>query len=263
MASDTWTALPRFRTARAIIALVLREMSSTYGRSPGGYIWALLEPIGAIAVLSFVFSYAFRAPGLGTNFPLFYATAFLPYMMFLDVSTKVAQSILFSRQFLSYPSVTFIDALVARFLLNIITHIMVFYVVIVGIHWVFDFSSIIDYKLIFLAFIVASFFAMGVGVVNCFLFTMFPVWQSIWGILMRPMFIVSGVFFLFEDVPTELRDYLWFNPLIHITGLMRAAFYPTYDASYVSLTFLFLTSAVLLSLGLVLLRRFYRDLIER
>lgn len=263
MASDTWTALPKFRTARAIMALVLREMSSTYGRSPGGYIWALLEPIGGIAVLSFVFSFALRAPGLGTNFPLFYATAFLPYMMFSDVSIKVAQSINFSKQFLSYPSVTFIDALVARFLLNTMTHVMVFYVVIVGIHLIFDVSSIIDYRRVFLTFIATSFFAMSVGIMNCFLFTKFPIWQSLWGVLMRPMFIISGVFFLFEDVPTELRDYLWYNPIIHITGMMRAAFYPTYDANYVSLTFLFLTSALLMSPGLILLRRFYRDLIER
>ena len=31
---------------------MLREMGSTYGRSPGGYLWVIAEPIGVIAVLS-------------------------------------------------------------------------------------------------------------------------------------------------------------------------------------------------------------------
>ena len=33
---------------RAVAALVLREMSTRYGRTPGGYLWAILEPLGMI-----------------------------------------------------------------------------------------------------------------------------------------------------------------------------------------------------------------------
>lgn len=245
------------------MALMLREMSSTYGRSPGGYLWALLEPVGAIAILSFVFSFAFRSPSLGANFPLFYATAFLPFMMFNDVSTRIAQAILFSRQFLNYPAVTFIDAILARFFLNTITHIMVFYIVMTGIHVLFDLNSIIDYQLMIIALITTALFGLAVGTLNCYLFTKFTVWRSIWSILMRPMFIISGVFFLYEDVPSELRDYLWYNPVIHLTGMMRSAFYATYDANYVSTVYLYLLIGSLSTLGLLLLGRSYRDLIER
>ena len=35
----------RFASFRAIGALILREMATSYGRSPGGYIWAILEPV--------------------------------------------------------------------------------------------------------------------------------------------------------------------------------------------------------------------------
>ena len=31
----------RFATLRTITALILREMATTYGRSPGGYVWAI------------------------------------------------------------------------------------------------------------------------------------------------------------------------------------------------------------------------------
>lgn len=35
-----------FATFRTVMAMVLREMTATYGRTPGGYIWAIIEPVG-------------------------------------------------------------------------------------------------------------------------------------------------------------------------------------------------------------------------
>ena len=61
----------RFASLRAIGALILREMSTSNGRSPGGYLWAVLEPAGGIALLSLVFAAAFRNPPIGISFPMF------------------------------------------------------------------------------------------------------------------------------------------------------------------------------------------------
>ena len=61
----------RLATPRTILALILREMSSTHGKSPGGYLWMVLEPALGIALLSAIFSLGFRSPRLGTNFPIF------------------------------------------------------------------------------------------------------------------------------------------------------------------------------------------------
>ena len=87
----------RFATLRVVMALILREMSTTYGRSPGGYVWAIIEPVAGIAILSLVFVYLFRTPPLGTNFPLFMATGFLPLGLYAGLTSKVGMSIPFSR----------------------------------------------------------------------------------------------------------------------------------------------------------------------
>ncbi len=253
----------KWRTPRCIGALILREMATTYGRSPGGYIWAILEPIGAIAALSIVFSYAFRAPALGTNFPLFYATAYLPFMMFNDLSAKIAQSIKFSLPFLAYPGVTYLDSIFARAILCTLTHLMVFNIVILGITMMYSLGLIVDFPMIFLGLIMAALLGFSVGVLNCFLSSMFPVWQTVWSILMRPMFILSGVFFTLESVPHQVRHMLWYNPVIHVTGVMRMAFYSTYDATYVSYVYVFGVCAVVLVIGVLLLQRHHRHFINR
>ena len=76
------------------------------------------------------------------------------------------------------------------------------------------------------------------------------------------MFIVSCVIFLFDTVPQPYRDWLWWNPLIHPIGLIRRGFYATYDANYVSFIYVFAVAAVTLAAGLLLLRRYHRDIIN-
>lgn len=247
---------------RALGALALREMATTYGRSPGGWLWAILEPVAAIALLSFAFSLAFRAPPLGTSFPLFYATGFLVYMLFHDVSQKTATSIRFSRPLLGFGAVTWIDAVLARFLLNTFTHCLIAMVVLGSLSGIAA-TALPDIPMLALAFTMAACLAIGIGVFNCYMFHAFPAWERLWTIAMRPMFIVSGVVFLFEDVPNQYQPILALNPLFHVTGHARDAFYPTYAPDYVSAAYVFAVSAAFAVLGLLLLDRFHDDLIHK
>lgn len=252
-----------FATLRAILALMLREMSTTNGRSPGGYIWAILEPVGGIALLTLVFSAAFRAPSIGISFPMFYATGFVPFVMFSNIQNKVSQSLQFSRPLLAYPNVTFLDAVLARFMLNLMTELMVGYIIFIGIIMMFETRVSPNLPVIVEAYALTALLALGVGTLNTFLVTRFPVWQQVWSIVMRPMFIVSCVIFLYDTVPQPYRDWLWWNPLVHLVGTMRHGFYPTYDAVYVSPLYVVGVALTCLAVGLVFLRRYYRDLLER
>lgn len=252
-----------FASFRAIAALVLREMSTTNGRSPGGYLWAVLEPAAGIALLSLIFSLGFRNPALGTNFALFYASGLVPLTVFTVLAGRVGMAVSYSRQLLAYPSVTFLDAILARFLLNAMTQVMVAYVIFAGILYAFDVKVILNFPAIATSMAMAGCLALGVGTLNCFLFTKFPVWQQIWSIFTRPLFIISCVFNMFDQLPVWARDWLWYNPIIHAVGMMRHGFYSTYHAPYVSVTYVMGISLVTGAAGLLLLWRHQYSLLER
>ena len=257
---------PRARSLpglRAIWALILREMSSSYGRSPGGYLWAFLEPLGGIALLTLVFSFTFHAPPLGSSFALFYATGLLPFMLFSDVQAKIAHALIYSRALLAYPAVSFLDALIARFVLNTLTKLLVSYAVLAGCLLLLDTGARPDLARILEAYGLGALLALGVGVLNCYLFIRFPVWAHGWSILMRPMFIVSGVFFLIDHLPEPVARLLWFNPLVHVIGRLREGIYGGYRPDYLSPSYVAGVSLICLALGLALLRKSYRDLLAR
>lgn len=243
----------RFASIRSVGALMLREMATTYGKSPGGYAWAVLEPVAGVAILTYAFSFLFEKPPLGTSFELFYATGTLPFFMFTTISNRVSTALLFSKPLLAYPAVTYIDALIARFMVNLFTELFVFYIVMVGVLTLYDTRAVVDVPHVALSLGLTALFALGVGTLNAYLFMRWHIWHVAWAIISRPLFIISGTFFMYDRLPMGLKEWLWYNPLIQTVGLMRRGFYPTYDDHYVSGLYVAGVSLALILTGLFLL----------
>ena len=248
---------------RAVAALVLREMSTRYGRTPGGYLWAILEPLGMIIILSLAWSLLARTPTLGTSFLLFKATGLLVLQSFTTLGGQVGHALTFSKPLLRYPRVAWIDAVMARFLLNALVGYVAAFLILSGIILYDDIDTLLRWGAIFLAMGLAAFLGLGVGCLNAYLFMRFPVWQQIWSILTRPLFLISGVIFIYEDLPPFAQKVLWYNPILHLTGLMRDGFYPMYRPDYISLVFVVTCALIPMVLGLLLLRRHHRTLLYR
>lgn len=254
---------PRFQNLRVIYALVLREMGARFGRSAGGYAWAILEPLGGVLLLSVAFSLALRSPPLGDSFILFYATGMIPYTMYNAMWKGVASSISANRGLMNYPVVSVIDALIAKAIINFVTVLLVGVLLLSGIILTLGLYVTLDLAAIALGFSMAVALGLGVGAMNCVLFGFFPTWKNIWAVLTRPMFILSGVLFIFEDAPPAFQKVLWWNPLFHVIGEVRSGFFGTYNPTYISLTYVFGLSLTLLALGGWLMRRHASSLIEQ
>ncbi|MGX9357548.1 ABC transporter permease [Roseobacteraceae bacterium S113] len=250
-------------SARTIVALVLREMSTRYGKSIGGYVWAVMEPLAATVLMAVGFSLLIRTPSLGTSFLLFYATGYLPFHLYQQISLVVARSIVFSKPLLFYPAVTWLDAVLARFILNALTGIMVCYITLVAVLLTLDTRAVLDVGYVILAMTSALALGLGIGVMNCAIMGLFPTWNQIWSIVTRPLFIASGVIFIYEDIPQLAQQVLWYNPLMHVTGMFRQGIYPMYEPQYISVVFVLGMAFVLTALGLLLLTRYHREILQR
>ncbi len=261
-------SLPLFRlrlprACRTIIALILREMATSYGRSPGGYIWAIAEPVAGIALLTFIFSLGFQAPPIGTSFALFYASGLVPFLIYSDVSGKISQSINFSLPLLGYPRVTLVDAVLARAILSVMTQTLVCGLVFGGLLLFIGTQSRLDVGRLAQAILMAFALGFGVGTLNCFLITLFPVWQRLWSIINRPIFLLSCIVFIFETIPLPFRDWLWYNPIVHIVGMTRQGLYFSYAGEYISPLYIFFLSLGLSVCGFFLIWRFKDRLLNR
>lgn len=246
--------------ARSIGALILREVSTAYGRTPGGYLWAVLEPIAAVGLLALVFSLAFDSPPLGRDFALFYASGYLPFAFYSDLAQKIGVALRFSRPLMSYPAVTWLDAIGARFVLNTFVNMLVAAAVVgVLVWWSGAASPRVLPCMAGLAIMAAL--GLGIGTLNAFLFEIAPVWERLWGILNRPAFILSGVLFLPDAVPRPFDQLIWLNPMVHGISVFRTGIYANYSPPDLNPFYAMAVAAIPMIFGLMLLRRKARDLL--
>lgn len=253
----------RFRTIRVVSALMLREIGTRDARSSLGFLWSIIDPIATVAILTVVFSMFTRNPRLGTSFALYYVTGIVAYHIFSHIAKTVAGSIRFSRQLLGFPAVTVLDALMARFLLNYLVHLIVFIVLSYGVIHYYDLRVNVQLGPIISALVMAACLAIGVGTFNSVLFIRLPAYEYVWGMLTRPLSLASGVLVLIEDLPDWLYNILWWNPAAHIVAEMRHGFYPFYDTRWVEPGYVFMIAGVTLVFGLVNLQRNVYDVLDR
>lgn len=252
-----------YPAARTIAALVLRETSTRFGRTPGGFIWAILQPLAIIVIMGLAFSLIARTPSLGTSFIFFKATGMLPFFLFRNLATTIGKSLSFSSALIAYPGVTWMDAVLARLILNVMVSLVVSTLILTGIVLVEGLTLIIDWDRVIEAYALAVVLGFGVGILNCYLFERFDVWNNVWNIMTAPLMIISGVIILYEELPAVAQKFLWYNPVMHITAMAREGMYSIYQPSFVSVPYVVSCALVPMVLGLLLVRKHHLYLLNR
>lgn len=247
---------------RVLFALIMREMATRYGRSAGGYVWAVLEPMAFIVMMAALFSQIAHRPPLGDDFGLFYATGYMVFHFYLDISTATSSAVEFNRPLFSFPRVTPLDTVLARFVLQFLACCFVTVLLLGGMLALVEGQVRLDMGPILGAIGLASLLALGVSALNCVLFAYSPTWQRAFMLANRPLFLISGIFFLYEDMPAAVRDALWWNPLMHVTALMRQGFYPAYEPSFISAWYVAAFAAAPLIAGVLLLWALKAEILE-
>lgn len=240
---------------RILAALIIRETCARFGRSWGGYVWAIAEPAGGIVLLAVAFSIITHKPPIGSSFLYFYASGFVPFTMYNAVAGATMHAIRANKGLLTYPVVSPMDTVLARGALEAMTHFVIALVLFPAIALYDGVSPEIDLAMLALCFVMAFALGLGVGTLNCVLLGFFPTWQNIWGVITRPLFIVSGVLFNLETLPSYLSDVLWYNPIAHIIAVARYGLYGISGGDFACVSYVFGIAMALFMMGGFLLRQ--------
>lgn len=98
--SFDWAELWRFR--ELLLVFVQRDVAVRYQETALGVLWAVLQPLGMVAIFSLVFGRLARfGQDLEVPYPLFAMAGLLPWMFFSSAVTQAGQSILGARGLIS------------------------------------------------------------------------------------------------------------------------------------------------------------------
>lgn len=226
-------------------------MSTRYGGKPGGYLWALVDPVAHVAFMTVLFQAIAHTPALGTSFPLFFASGYLPFTFYQAMQSYVAGTLNANRSLLNYPVVSPWDAIVSRYIVQFMTTLLVSILVFTFVAFKDHVSLHIDPAKIMGACLAGSLLGLGVGLINSALFARSKLYEQVWGVVARPMFLVSGVFFLPDSLPKPFSTILLWNPIVHVVMWFRTGVYDEYRAYLLDVPFVLKTCAVLFFAGLL------------
>lgn len=243
-------------------AFLLREMKNQYGRFRLGYFWAFVEPGATVAVLTLMHS-GLNGPGAsiyGEHPIVFFVFGAVPFFLFANCVAR-AQGIFESHKGLfNYRQIKPIDVILARCIIDSVMMLGVLLSFVAGWLWA-GHELHIDDPLRLLAAL-GSLFVLGLSLGMTFevLGTVFGDLKRIFNIAMRPLFIISGLFFTIDSIPEAHRALFTWNPILHCIDVARDAVLPGYESPG-SLAYAWICIATLLFTALASYRRYLYQLL--
>ncbi|MES0875417.1 ABC transporter permease [Sinimarinibacterium thermocellulolyticum] len=243
-------------------AFMLRELKNQFGRMRLGYFWAFAEPAAMVALLTVLHAgiRGGHASIYGESPVIFFVFGAVPYFLFSNCVSR-AQGVCESLKGLfNYRQIKPIDVILARCLIDAILMSGVGLLFVAG--WAWSGREIHVEDPLRLVAGLFSLFALGTALGLAFevFGTVFIDLKRIFGLIMRPMLFISGLFFTIDMVPPEYRAFLLWNPVLHVVDQVRDAVLPGY-VSPGSFAFVWAVIGLLLFIGLGGYRRFLYRLI--
>ncbi len=181
---------------------------------------------------------------------MFFATAILTLELFNRLSGTLLRAYVANRQLLSYPAIRETDALFARLILVALTYVVIFMLFFGGLV-ALGLADLPAHPGVMVgAFAATCLLGLGLRSLHAIIFRAFGIWQHVENVLTRPLFLLSGVFYIPSQMPPEAVAVLRWNPVLHLIEWMREGYYPNYRSDVLDYAYPLGFGAICLALGL-------------
>ncbi|MGH8167907.1 MAG: ABC transporter permease [Woeseiaceae bacterium] len=254
-----------FQIQRDVIyALLLRELSSRFGRSRGGFLWVLVEPIAHLLVPVVIRGFIKQGLMPGVEFPVFIVYGILPFLLFKAICLQIVDGVNAGLGLLSYRQVLLMDVFISKALAYFVIQAIVFVIVLTGLA-MFDFQVVPARPAEFAGVLALTVvLAFGLGLLLAAIASMIPDAKSVIKVMFMPLYFVSGVLFPVTRFPDDWVQWMALNPVLHLVELSRVMAIDRYQPmEYLSVAYPVALALTTTIIGLMLYRLRYLARVTR
>lgn len=246
---------------RVIGALMVRELTTRFGRENIGFLWVMTEPL-LFAVLVAIFWRATKGPfDFGVDIIPFVVTGYIPMVLFRSCIGRGVKSFTANGALMYHRQIKVLDLLLVRFLIELIGHMMAYLFVGLVLGAIGYFPRPHDIGFIMLGGFYYALFTFAVMLVVASLSEMSETIEKLVPVTTYLMVPFSGAFFLVSALTPNAANAVLYSPAVHGMEMMRyGVFGPSIDPRY-SYIYPLAFSLPCLLLGLVLCRTVRRRLV--
>ena len=210
-----------FRYKDLIAHLIQKDLTTRYKRSALGILWTMLNPLGVMIIMTFIFQNFFQRQEF---YSVYVLTGLLTFTFFNQTSTAIVRNLiwgadLFRRIYI--PRSSFAIAAVGTSVVNLVLA----FVPLISVKFVIQ--SPISWQIIFfpLNILYLACFSLGVGLIVASLALYFHDIVEIYQVVLTGWFYATPIIYPYDIVPDSTKYWLALNPMTHIVQLMRNSFY--------------------------------------
>ena len=244
--------------------MVRRELRQRYKGSALGILWYLINPLALMAAYGLIFSVLLKSPVAVHDYLLFLFVGLIVWTFFSQALLAAASSLVDQASLVGkvrFPRETVPASAVAVQMVTFAVLLALVTPVAIAVRGA-------DPALLLLVPVVACLFcfALGLGLIVSVAHAHFRDVQPVLAAALLPWFFLTPIFFRVSDLPglsghrwaeTVLR---WVNPVAPFIEAVRAPLYDSTAPSAATLAYVAVAAAVALGAGLLVFRRFEREL---
>lgn len=246
---------------RVVKALMLRELTTRFGRENIGFLWIMAEPLLFAVLVGLLFRFMKGPFEFGIHIMAFVVSGYLPLVLFRSSFSRAVNSFTANGGLLYHRQIKILDLLFVRCLIEFIGHTMayLFIALVLGVFGIFPWPH--DFGFLLLGWCYYALFTVAICLVVAPLSEMSEVLEKFVPVTAYLMVPFSGAFVLVGNLSPKAAAIMLWSPPIHGMEMMRyGLFGPSINPQY-SFTYPLAFSLPCMALGLLLCRTVRRKLV--
>jgi capsular polysaccharide transport system permease protein len=219
----------RPRIIRQISAVIVREMQSRYTGDLLGYGWAYVTPLAWVALIYGIFIAFNRVSPIDTDLGSFILSGIMPYLALryqVNAALRVKASY---RHVMLLPGISLTPIYFAIAILEFGNALLI-YIALLILNYFLSGHFDIHYLLLwFIAFAFASGCGAALGYAVSANYARADAASRMMSVVLRPLFYISPIFYIAEELPEAVFWFIRWNPLLHTIEVLRAGAFYSYQ----------------------------------
>ena len=238
-------------------ALFLREAIKRISAQRAAWMWVLFEPMSHIGFILLLYTTVRVRTIGGIDTAIWIIGGMLPFFLFRRTAVQCMNAVSANRALFAYRQVKPIDTVLVRagvegFLMLLVSMILLACLKLAD-------KAILPANILLV--LEGGFglwlLGLGFGLMASVAAELVPELERVVGIVMFPLYLLSGVMIPVAGMPLPFRDWLLFNPIVHGLESVRVGFAPYYHAvPGLNIAYLYGVALCMVFFGLALHRRF-------
>jgi ABC-type polysaccharide/polyol phosphate export permease len=244
---------------RVLSALLLRELLTRYGRNNIGFLWLFVEPMLFTLVITALWTATRSIHGSSIPIVAFAVTGYSSLLLWRNIPGRSIGALKSNLSLLYHRQVTILDVYLSRMALEILgatTSLTVLALIFVIMGWM---PSPEDILKVTFAWTLLAWFGAALGMTVGGLSEKFDVIGKLWPAFSYILFPLSGVAFIADALPPNMREIVLWLPQLNALELMREGWFGSLMRAHYDLGYLLSCNLLLSFSGLSLVRQIGLD----